>query len=207
MPGQMPRIPTPLAGAAATDADAVPDTSAAGLTANAVTLLPWNSGCDRSTAPSTNASSGLRAVTTGGSSAGSTTASRHAASGDSGSGGRLGAVGDAVGLGVDQQATPNQRTRQRAGARSAHDVRAPAKPHRAIAPRDGHRRAPRTCTHDPAILRGVHSGGRRVPGSTSGARPQTRPQRRAAGRALRQQPNPSRPTDASVLLSRPGRCR
>src|SRR5687768_15202263 len=75
-PGQTPTTPTPLTGAAATDAVAVPcgfDTANCWI----VDMLPpCHSGCEMSSCASTSAISGLLPSTAGGVSAGSTTRSR-----------------------------------------------------------------------------------------------------------------------------------
>ena len=85
-PGQMPTVPTPLTGAAATDMVAVPCVLVTGYCSIASTLPPTHSACVLSSWASTSAISGLFASTAGGDSAGSTTQSRQSSGGaDSGS--------------------------------------------------------------------------------------------------------------------------
>ena len=80
-PGQTPTMPRPLAGAAATEAVAVPCELATGNWTRASVLPPSNSGCVLSSWASTSAMSGLAGVTAGGASAGSTTQSRQSSGG------------------------------------------------------------------------------------------------------------------------------
>src|SRR6188472_1008735 len=86
-PGQTPRTPIPLAGAAATAAVAVPWKSVSGWVLVELKLgSPVHSGCVMSACSSTTAMSGLEGVTAGGSIAGFATSARHALGGaDSGS--------------------------------------------------------------------------------------------------------------------------
>ncbi len=88
-PGQTPRIPMPLAGAAAIDAVAVPCESVTGNRGSVVVLPPCHSACAGSSWTSTSAISGLAAGSTaGGTSDGSATTSRQlSGAADSGSGG------------------------------------------------------------------------------------------------------------------------
>ncbi len=75
-PGQTPAMPTPLVGAAATEAVAVPWAIVTGYFGSVVVLPPTNSGCVASSWASTSAISGLVGVTGGIGSAGSATAER-----------------------------------------------------------------------------------------------------------------------------------
>jgi hypothetical protein len=75
-PGQTPRMPWPLAGAAATAAVAVPCNSVSGTPPSVRVLPPANSGWVSSRRASMSAISGLLAVTGGGASAGLATAAR-----------------------------------------------------------------------------------------------------------------------------------
>ena len=84
-PGQMPSVPTPLAGAAATVAVAVPWELASCAPPSVAMFEPATSGWLTSSCVSTSAISGLVGAT-GGGTAPSTTASRQRANGDSGSG-------------------------------------------------------------------------------------------------------------------------
>ncbi len=84
-PGQTPSIPTPLAGAAATVAVAVPWKSASCVPPSVAMFEPAISGWLVSTIVSTSAISGLAGVTAG-ATAGPTTKSRQAACAASGSG-------------------------------------------------------------------------------------------------------------------------
>ena len=85
-PGKTPRLPTPLAAAAATAAVAVPWKSVSDWPPVVVMLPVANSGWVMSSWESTSAISGLDGVTAGGASAGSTTRSRQGEAADSGSG-------------------------------------------------------------------------------------------------------------------------
>ena len=85
-PGKTPRLPTPLAAAAATAAVAVPWKSVSDWPPVVATLPDANSGWVMSSWESTSAISGLDGVTAGGASAGSTTRSRQGEAGESGSG-------------------------------------------------------------------------------------------------------------------------
>src|ERR671914_1057877 len=75
-PGHTPTIPTPLSGAAATDAVAVPCDVVMGSSGSVLVAPPANSGCAGSSWLSTSAISGLSAVTAGGTRAGSTIPTR-----------------------------------------------------------------------------------------------------------------------------------
>ena len=77
MPGQIPSIPRPFVGAAATAAVAVPCSSWTGCAPTELIRPPTNSGWLSSSLESISASFGLEAVTAGGSSPSSTTAGRH----------------------------------------------------------------------------------------------------------------------------------
>src|SRR2546423_2198767 len=87
IPGQMPRMPVWLEGAAATAAVAVPCSLTTGWLPTVETLPPRNSGCVAASWESTSASSGLVGVTGGGARPCSTTWSRHGVCEDIGSGG------------------------------------------------------------------------------------------------------------------------
>ena len=84
--GQMPRLPMPFAGAAATAAVAVPWKSLSAWPPLVAMFEPWNSGCDTSSWESTSAIRGLVGVTAGGTWPASTTRSRQFERGESGSG-------------------------------------------------------------------------------------------------------------------------
>src|SRR5262245_49635053 len=75
-PGQTPAMPTPLVGAAATDAVAVPWAATAYLSSVVAMWPPANSGCVGSSWASTSAISGLVDVTGGIGSVGSATIER-----------------------------------------------------------------------------------------------------------------------------------
>ncbi len=85
-PGQTPTMPTPLTGAAATAAVAVPCSWSSGRSPSVVVRLPPNSGCVSSSRVSSSAISGLVSPTGGGARFGSAIAARQAFGGpDSGS--------------------------------------------------------------------------------------------------------------------------
>ena len=141
-PGQTPSVPTPLAGAAATSAVAVPWRSVSGWPASDVMFGP-RSGWVGSSWESTSAISGLLGPTGGGTWP-PTTWSRHQASGESGSSaGRLRPAAEPVGLGIrEQPARPQcggepsgppardepRAARDRLGAVGAGDPRRGARP-------------------------------------------------------------------------------
>ena len=123
-PGHTPRLPTPLAAAAATAAVAVPWKSVSGWPPVVATLPDWNSGWVMSSWESTSAISGLVGVTGGGTSAGSTMRARQGeAARERVRRGRLRARGVAVGLGVAEQARRAQVGGERARAGAARCAR------------------------------------------------------------------------------------
>ena len=89
MPGHTPRMPRSFLGAPATAAVSVPCPLESGKPPMDWRWAPWNSGWLTSAVASTSASSGLVAVTGGGTSLGSTIAARQAARASSGSGGGI----------------------------------------------------------------------------------------------------------------------
>ena len=218
-PGQMPSIPTPLAGAAATVAVAVPWKSASGPPPSVVMFDPAISGWVASRTVSTSAISGLVGAT-GGATAPPTTKSRQPACADSGSGAW---VGRAIRFGSAKSSSPCARRAAASGrARSRATSQAPPAIRRAPAARairSPAARSPRAATIHVAGSastrgRGGHArqrharGGRRAvePGGRGrGGQGQRRERRERRGQGPSGHPAQGRTPSASAVSARTAR--